>query len=312
MSSFISQKWIDEKIGKLKSKGLKIGRPRRFRDSNIIVQASILNIAENISSIVGFDNVTVEPSLTSGNADIRFIDEDVYYLEVKSSLFFESKPGDKFADVSNEFNRLFLRSKSRFAVGYATDSSRYLVHAKNIQKQGRRVSLGILAYDASIAPTRDVKRKLLENLFRSNKQLGKIREKSQKIFILDISHYPIRGNWDFYELLKGVFCENHTDLSALDGIGLFSWNPAYVIGDTMSATIIPVYLKEEVTSKVFQQPYQLRNGKMWTIQSSMEIPRTGWNDFFKIDRTGFISVDDVEYGHFWKYINFLSALNKVR
>jgi len=310
MMSCIGPKWVTKKLEELKSKGLKVGKLKKFRGYHYLVQSSILQIAENIGNIVGFDSVTIEPNISSGDADIRFIDEDVYYLQVKSLLFFKQKYGSRFADLSKEFAKILSKSKSRFAVGYATRSSLIPIHVEDIHKPGRKASLGILAYDTSFVPTSDIVRKVEDMLYDANKQLGKIRERSWKIFILDVTHYPARGNLDFYNLLANIFWPYRHIFKSIDGIGLFSWNPAQTSKYTMSSTIIPILLKKGITSRVFKQPFQLYQGIMITLPTSMHMNK-GWNNLLEINKEGYIGVDGVEYGPFWEYVKLLSTINKL-
>lgn len=303
-------KWVAKKLKKLKSKGLKIGKPKKFRGYDPSIQSSILKITENIGSITGFENVIVEPTLSSGDADIKFIDEEVYYLQVKSPQFFIGKYGSKFASISKEFDRILSKSRSRFAVGYVANSSLIPIHVEDIHKQGRRASLGILAYDTSFVPTYDITLKIEDMLSEANKQLGKIQEKSWRIFILDITHYPARGNLDFYNLLANVFWPYRNAFNAIDGLGLFSYNPRQINEYTMSSTIIPILLKKGVTSNVFKQPFQLYRGMMITMPTSMYFYK-GWNNLLEINKEGYIGVDGVEYGPFWEYVKLLSTLNAL-
>ncbi|MCW3130204.1 MAG: hypothetical protein N2V75_08930 [Methanophagales archaeon] len=314
MGYCIEPKWVNEKLKELNSKGLKVGKLTKFKGYHYFVQSSILQIAENIGNIVGFDSVTIEPNVSSGDADIRFIDDAVYYLQVKSPLFFKQKYGSKFTDISKEFDRILSKSRSRFAVGYATGSSSATgsslipIHVEDIHKPGRRASLGILVYDTSFVLTSDIVRKVEDMSYDANKQLGKIQEKSWKIFILDITHYPARGNLDFYYLLANIFWPNPNVFKAIDGIGLFSWNPAQRSDYTLPSTIIPILLKKGITSRVFKQPFQLYQGMMITMPTSMYMYK-GWNDLLEINKEGYIGVDGVEYGPFWEYVKLLYRLN---
>ena len=306
----IGPKWVSEKLKELQSKGLKVGKIKKFRGYDYFVQSSILQIAENIGYLVGFDNVIIEPSISLGDADIKFIDEDVYHLQVKSPLFFKQKYGYKFIDLSRDFDRILSKSKSRFAVGYATGSSLIPIHVEDISKPGRRASLGILAYDTSFVPTFSIIQKVEDILYDANRQLGKIEEKSWKIFLLDITHYHVRGNLDFYNLLGNIFWANRKILKAIDGIGLFSWNPAKRCDYTLQSTIIPILLKKGIKSRVFRQPYQLYQGMMMTLPTSMYVYK-GWNDMLEINKEGYIGVDGIEYGPFWEYIKLLSTINQI-
>ena len=311
MEYCIGPKWVKEKLKELRSKGIRVEKLKRFRGYHYFAQFSILEMAQNIGKIIGFENVIVEPALSLGDADIKFIDNDVYYLQVKSPLFFMGKYGSKFSDVSREFNRILSKSRSRFAVGYATNSTLIPIHVEEIHKLGRRASLGILAYDTSFVTTPDIIRKIMEMLDEANKQLEKIQEKSWKIFVLDITHYPARGNFDFYHLLSKVFWPNHHIFKAIDGIALFSWNPIKTKDYAMPLTLIPILLKAGITSRVFRQPFQLYRGLMITIPTSMHV-RRGWNSLLEINKEGYVGVDGVEYGTFWQYLELLSTLNQLR
>jgi hypothetical protein len=185
------------------------------------------------------------------------------------------------------------------------------LHVENVRKSGRRASLGILAYDNSFVPTPDIVRKISEMLNHADKQLSKIREKSLKVFILDVTHYQARGNLDFYNLLAKVFRSNRDTLKAIDGIALFSWNPIQTKGDTLPLVLIPIFLGTVITSKVFRQPFQLYRSLMIALLTNMFV-REGWNNLLEINKEGYIGVDDVEYGPFWQYVDFLSAMNQKR
>ena len=310
MEYCIGPRWVKEKLKEFRLKGIKVEKLKAFKGYHYFVQSSVLKMAENIGKVVGFENVVVEPALSSGDADIKFIDNDVHYLQVKSPLFFVSKYGDRFAEASKEFNRILSKSKSRFAVGYVTRSSLIPIHVHDINKPGRRASLGILAYDTSFVTTPDIIRKIEDMLYEANKQLQKIPEKSWKIFILDVTHYPARGNLDFYSLLAKIFWPNRNFFTAIDGIGLFSWNPIKTRKYTMPSTLIPIFLKRGITSKIFRQPFQLYRGLMISFPTSMYV-RRGWNNLFEISKEGYVGVDDVEYGPFWKYIELLSTINQL-
>ncbi|MCJ7631224.1 hypothetical protein MUP77_02310, partial [Candidatus Bathyarchaeota archaeon] len=301
----------EKKLQQLKVKGIKVGRPKRFRSYDYLAQSSVLKIAENIGNIVGYENVTVEPGLSQGDAGIKFIDNEVYYLQIKSPLFFESKYGSKFSDVSREFQRILSKSRSRFAVGYATKSTLIPVHVENVRKSGRRASLGILAYDNSFVPTPDISRKVTEMLDNADKQLSKIREKSLRVFVLDVTHYQARGNLDFYNLLAKIFKSNRDTLKVIDGIALFSWNPIQTNDSKMPLALIPIFLKTGIISKVFRQPFQLYRGLMITLPTNMCV-RKGWNNLLEINKEGYMGVDGVEYGPFWRSVDFLSAMNQTR
>ena len=309
MPHCIGPRWIKEKLIDLGLKGIKVQKLKKFQGYHYLVQSTVLRIAENIGRVIGFRNVTVEPALPSGDADIKFVDSDVHYVQVKSPLFFASKYGDRFSEVSKEFSRILSKSRSRFAVGYATNSSLIPIHVQDINKRGRRASLGILAYDTSFVPTPDVMRKLTEMLSEANNQLARIREKSWKIFVLDITHHPTRGNLDFYHLLANVFHEHCNLLRSIDGTALFSWNPVNTKNHAMPFSLIPTFLKEGITSRVLRQPFQLYRGLMVTMPTSMYV-RRGWNNLLEINKEGYIGVDDVEYGPFWKYIELLSMINQ--
>lgn len=306
----IGPRYINDKLKELQSKGIKVEKIKRFKGYDYFVQSSILQIAENIGNILEFDCVTIEPNLPSGDADIKFIDDDVYYLQVKSPLFFRSKYGHKFSDISKEFNRILTNSKSRFAVGYVVGSSLIPIYVKDVNKPGKRVSLGILAYNPLFVPTSDIVRKMEDMLYEANNQLGEIQEKSWKIFILDVTHYPTRGNLDFYNLLAKISKQN--TFKSIDGIGLFSWNLAKRNDYTLPSTIIPVLeaFKRGIRSKVFRQPFQLYQGMMITLPTSMRVYK-GWNKLLEINKEGYIGVDGIEYGDFWGYIKLLSNLNQI-
>lgn len=306
----IGPRYINDKLKELKSKGVKVEKIKRFRGHDYFVQSSILQIAENIGNILEFDCVTIEPNLPSGDADIKFIDDDVYYLQVKSPLIFRSKYGHKFSEISKEFGRILTKSKSRFAVGYVIDSSLIPIYVKDINKPGRRASLGILAYDTSFVPTIDIIRKIEDMLYEANDQLGKIQEKSRKIFILDVTHYPTRGNLDFYNLLAKVFWLKRNIFRFIDGIALFSWNPTKRKDYTLPSTIIPIFLRDEIRSNVFRQPFQLYQSIMITLPTSIRVYK-GWNNLLEINKNGYIGVDGIEYGHFWETIKLLSNLNQI-
>jgi hypothetical protein len=305
----IGPKWIVGKLEELRSKGLVIEKMKKFRGYDPFVQLTLLNLSENIGNIIGFDNVVLEPVLASGDADIKFVDDDVYYLQVKSPSFLRSKYSNQFIKVSKEFDKI-LSKKSRFAVGYVVNSSLIPIYVKDINKQGRKASLGILAFDTSFVPTRDITLKFIDMLSEANRQLGKIREKGWKIFILDTTHYPTRGNLDFFNLLTNVFLSTHDVLNAIDGLGLFSWNPAQRNGITIPSTIIPVLLKRGIASKVFKQHFYLYRGMMITLPTSMYVYR-GWNNLIEIDKAGYIGVNGIEYGPFWEYVKLLSLLNEL-
>jgi hypothetical protein len=125
MGYCIWPKWVNEKIEELKSKGLKVRKIKKFKGYHYFVQSSILQLSENIGNVEGFDGV-------------------------------KQKYGSKFTDISKEFDRILSKSKSRFAVGYATGSSLIPIHVEDIHKLGRRASLGILAYDTSFVLTSDI------------------------------------------------------------------------------------------------------------------------------------------------------------
>lgn len=306
MTHCIGPRWVDEKLQYLESNGLKIGKMKKFREYDPFTQSSILQIAENVGNIVGLDSVTIEP----GSGDIRFIDEDVYYLEVKSPSFFKSKYGGILVDAEKDFLRILGRSKSRFAVAYSLGSSLIPIHVEDVNKGGRRASLGIHAIDTSFVPTPDVIRKLEDVLFLSNKQLGRIGEKAWKIFVLDITQYPARGSSDFRNLVSNAFWCNRGHLKAIDGIALFAWNPAQRDSHTLPSSLIPVALKGGVRSTVFRQEFQLYGGMMVTMPVSMYAHK-GWNSMLQIDKEGFIGVDGVQYGPYWDYVKALFDIDKL-
>ena len=173
----LGPRWVAQKLGELQSLGLKIGKAKRFGVLGPLIQSSLLQMAENIGNLIGFQNVVVEPILPTGDADIKFVDEDVHYLQVKSPFFLRSKYGCRFAGICEEFNKILSKSKSRFAVGYATDLSLIPIEVKDVHKGGRKASLGILAYDTSFVPTQSIVLKIMELLNEADTQLGRIRQR---------------------------------------------------------------------------------------------------------------------------------------
>ncbi len=310
----IRPQWVKEKLRELKLKGVKVGKEKKFKGYPYLIQASILQIVENIGQIIGFDNIIIEPSLSKGDADIEFVDGETYHLQVKSPLFFKQKYWSAFTSSSRRFLDI-LSKGSRFAVGYVVEGRLILLEKKDVDKPGRRASLGILVFDTSLVPEPDIIRKIEGMIYESSEQLSKIHEKSHKIFVLDITHFPTKGSYDFYLLLRGIFQINPNIFKEIDGVCLFSCNLAQVSNYTMQATLIPVILNEGITSAVFRQPYQLYQGMMITLSTSMQFNKgwsKGWNNLLEINKEGFIGVDGIEYGPFWRYINELSLLNEIK
>lgn len=298
----LSPKWVKLKLEELQSKGVKLGKPRKFSNLDWRIQASTLRIAENIGVLIGFENVTIEPSLSKGDADIKFVDGQPYFLQIKTPRFFSSKYASKFDYAMKNFLEILSRSRSRFSVAYATNSSLELVKVKEVIKPGRSVSLGLLIFDWSFVPIRDIRLQIDTLLNYASNQLGRIEEKGWKIFVLDVSQYSPRGNFDYYKTLREVFLQNRKFFSEIDGIGLFSLNLEKEKGARVPPTIIPVWFKEEITSIVFKQPCSLYSGRMFAIVSKAQCSK-GWNELLEINKEGYICVDGVEYGPYWKYIN---------
>ena len=69
----IMPQWVKEKLRELKLKGVKVGKEKKFKGYPYLIQASILQIVENIGQIIGFDNIIIEPSLSKGDADIESV-----------------------------------------------------------------------------------------------------------------------------------------------------------------------------------------------------------------------------------------------
>jgi hypothetical protein len=301
-------KYIADKLKDLTSKGLKVESLKKFRSYEPAIQLTLLNLCENIGKVVGLENVVLEPSLPSGDADIKFVNEDVYFLQVKSPLFLRGKYGRQFIEISREFDEI-LSERSRFAIGYVVREygSQHLIpiHVKDIDKQGRKASVGILIFDDSFISIDYSRLKFADMLIEANRQLRRIREKGWKVFILDITNYPTKGTFDLFVLLRSIFSQYCNVLDAIDGLGLFSWDPMQRNGITISSTIIPARLKERVRSKVFKRTFHLYRGLMIALPTVMYVHGGQWNELFTINRSG-IWIDGTYYGPFWDFIKLFS------
>ena len=88
--------------------------------------------------------------------------------------------------------------------------------------------MGILAFDTSFIPTVQTVRKLEFLLYEACEQPRRIPHKGHKIFVLDTTYYPAMGSSEFHALLRAVFLNDRVARSALDGVALFSYDPAQV------------------------------------------------------------------------------------
>ena len=127
---------VYKKLQLLKSKGLKLGREKKFRGLYPpSLKATILEIAEDIGNVVGLDNVIVEPVLPSGDADIKFVDDDEYFLQVKSPQFLFDRFGYEFSIISGRFERFSLQKS------YVLVAQSYPVLDEIVQRAARAVLL---------------------------------------------------------------------------------------------------------------------------------------------------------------------------
>ncbi|NVM31504.1 MAG: hypothetical protein HWN65_21880 [Candidatus Helarchaeota archaeon] len=298
--SGINKTWVDKKLKKLESNGLKIGSIKTFKSSSELEQSSILRIVENISKFVELENITIEPS---NKVDIKLIDGELYYLEVKTPIFFENQHGSMFSHVMRDFYKI-LKESNRFAVGYSIQSQPQfnLVSDKTYNRLRRRASLGILSYFPS--SDRYIGRKLETLMNDAFEKFKKVREKAWKIFILDTSFYLARGTDDLFYLLLNILYNDSRLRKYIDGICLFSLNLAHNNKFTLPATIIPVFLKPGINSRVFQQKHQLYSSYLVYLPILKDVKK-GCNTLLEVDKSGYCRMDGQEYGHFWNSLQLL-------
>jgi hypothetical protein len=295
--------WINEKLKELKASGITCST-KKFNQykKDYWVQISTLKLAEYIGSIIGLENVTIEPKISEGDADIKAVEDDIFYFQLKTPHFFIGDYGDVFIRYTKRFcNEVLAKSKSRFAMAYVTKKGYSKPYIKEINKPSLRASLGVLIYDRFFPPLSQIEWKLENFIEKAYSQLKKITEKSKKIILIDTTFYPLASS-DVCRIIRDIYNKSFRESKDIDGIAFFSWNPANVVDNLMESTIIPVVIKNDIFSKIFQQPYRLYSGQMMTIPfygllKSKEERQFGFN------KDGNLHVDGIEFANLKELIS---------
>lgn len=298
------ENWIDQKLQDLRLKGV-ICSKKKFNQykSDYWVQISTLNLTENIGYQCGYENIVIEPNLPEGDADIKFYDEENHYLQVKCpNLFAIYSYGQDLIRLTKRFCKDVLsKSDSRFAVAYITEKRYYRFLVKEINRPEMKASLGVVLYDPFFPSQNQTLYKLEFFLKSAYSQLKNVKQKGNKIIIIDTSYFP-RASLYIYRALKWLYTKYIQKKSdKIDGIAMFSWNPLNVVNDYIKSTIIPVVLSESVNSKVFKQKFRLYPGQMMSFPlygtfKSHQKRKWGIED-------GYLKVDGVEYANFKEIMN---------
>lgn len=296
-------KWITHKLEKLKSKGIKFsGKKFNQYKKHYWVQISTLKLAEYIGRIIEFNNVWIEPVLSEGDADIKFVDDGSYYLQIKTPNFFIGNYGEIFLRLTKRFcNEVLSKSEPRFAYSHISRKGYSKPFIKEIKESNISSSLGYLTYDRFFPPQYQVIQKLDGYLKESYSQLKKISRAGKKIILIDITFYPM-GNEYIYNALKFLYIKNFKTTKKIDGVALFSWNPLNINDDYIDSTIIPVELNRDVKSEVFKKPFNLYPGKMMTLPLCGKLKNEERKQFGINFKDQFFHVDGIEYINFKELI----------
>jgi len=298
------ENWIKQKLQDLKFKGVECSK-KKFNQykSDYWVQISILNLTENIGYQCGYENIVIEPNLHEGDADIKFYEEENHFLQVKCpNLFAIFSHGQDLIRLTNRFCKDVLsKSDSRFAVAYITERRYYMLLVKEINRSEMKASLGVVLYDPFFPSQDQILYKLESLIKRGYTQLINIKQKGNKILMIDTSYFP-RASLYIYRALKWLYIKYlQKKAKKIDGIAMFSWNPLNVVNDYIKSTIIPIVLSENVNSKVFKQKFILYPGQMISFPlygtfKSHQKRKWGIED-------GYLTVDGVEYTNFKEIMN---------
>ncbi len=294
----INSNWVDQELAKFESNGLKLDKPKKFKGLDLSVKQSIVRIVEIIGNKIGFDQVTIEPNLAEGQADIEFIDDNTYYLEVKSPNIFKSDHYKDFNSIFNQVSKL-ISSESNFIIGCTVGSQLVPLKVRQIDRQDGNASMGIIAYDNSIPPGSKIAYKIQSMLPEASKQLSRLPSKSKKIFVLDITSYILKSEREFFAILTQEYKKNSESLKSLDGVVLFSSDP-----NTSGYSFSPIFLRDGINIDVFKRNTMIPFSTPIMIAIKKRTQK-GQNNILEIDESGNIIIDGIQYCNFWESLNFL-------
>jgi hypothetical protein len=307
MALMIGPEWLRQKRIELIENGFKFGKTKKLSDisgSEIFSTASEYIIAEHIGKQLDPECVTIHPTTNGGDADLKFVDGEAYFLQVKTPQLFASKYAGDLERITNEFYENLNKSKSEFSYALAVNNE-LKQWKKPVNKKGRRASVGILAH-SPVTSQRYFWRKISDSLLEANKQLEKIQDKGVKLYLLDSTHHYDHGNKFFYHLLKTLYDSHQEHLKNLNGVIMHSYQ--FGEGDHTNSNLFPVILSDDVKTCVFINEICLYSTMMVSFPMSMRVVK-GWNEMINVEKDGIIYIDGQEYGSFWEIINTLQKMN---
>jgi len=282
-----------------------LGKPKRFKALDISVKQSVVTIAEIIGDEIGFKQVTIEPNLNEGQADIEFIDGLTYHLEVKTPNL--GKYYKEFNELNYKIRKVLSANGSQLVVACAVGSELIPFKVRQIDRQDEGASMGIIEYCSSFPPTKAVVNKARNGLKEANEQLERIssKYKSKKIFVLDVTSYILKNEMDFREILLQEYKKNSNNLKSLDGIVIFSFDPS-----TRGHSFIPVFLSDGLSTEVFKRSTKANPGNSIMIAVNKKTPKEK-GKILEIEKSGNIKIDDISYGNFFEYLNIPELSSKT-
>ncbi len=288
-------------------KGVKFEKEKELKDfnsANVFSKASEYIIADHIGNLIDYDAVTLYPRTNGGDADLQFVDSDVYYAQIKTPQFFQSQFAGRFERLTQQFYDNYDKSKSEFSIGTVINDE-LSQQTFTIEKKGRKASFGILAYPSANTPQTYIMRKIKEMMFKTNDQLGKITNKGVKIFLLDSTHHYTYSNKLFCDLIKKIYNENKSNLRNTNCFALHSYQLPEDDGNFTESSIFPIYLDKDVQTRAFLNEICLYNTTMLSFPMFLQ----GGKEWSLSIKDGNVYIDDQLYGPFWDIINDLQRLN---